>query len=439
MRRAPFLLFAVLLALPVPFAAAQEVPWPTAAHDGSRTGTAAGPSPPYSVAWTAEAPAGGPMAEPVVAEDRIIVLGRTGVAALGADDGSVLWEESRAPGRAGTPAIAGDLVVFAAGTGEETSLVARSLEDGGRAWSIELGAPAFGPPAIADDLLVVGTHDGRLLALDAGSGEERWVFEADGGFDAAPAIGEGVVLAVARRTAVGRSTLLAFDADGGPDVEPRWRFSPPGTAFLSAPAIGDGFAVVGSTEPLVRALGINDGEERWSTPARDAFQSRSIPIAPDDVYAADRTHVTRLDADAGEELWTFQVADLGGLPGGRFNTLETSDVAVIGDAVVVGDAAGELSAIDAGSGHRMWRRDVGEGPLSAPSAGPDALYVSVLGEEGAVVALEEDPSGTLIDEVSPTVLFPGRALLNYAAAAAAVGAAIFLLFGLLLRPREETA
>jgi hypothetical protein len=62
--------------------------------------------------------------------------------------------------------------------------------------------------------------------------------------------------------------------------------------------------------------------------------------------------------------------------------------------------------------------------------------VVTLGEEGGVTAFEHDPEGRLLDEVSPTVLFVGRAILNFVAAAAAVGAVILLLFRFALRPRS---
>ena len=434
MRRAiPFAaLFACALASS---ALGQEAPpWPTAGRDAAHTGSAPGPPAPYREAWTAEAPAGGPMTEPVVAHDRVVVLGRSGVAALGVEDGEVLWEESRVPGIAGTPAIAGDLVVFAAGEGEDASLVARALEDGRRAWSTDLGAQAFGAPATDGELVVVGTNDGRLLALDAATGEERWEHEAPGSFAGAPAMADGVVVAVAGRSATRLSTVYALDADEG---EARWQFSPPVPGLMSAPSIGEGFVVVGTREPLVRAIGLEEGEELWSSPARDLFAPRQIPATPGDVVIADRSHVYRFDAKAGEEAWNFQIADFAPTGAGRFNTLVASSPAVVGDAVLIGDGSGTLSAIDLDGGRRIWRRDLGDGALSAPAAGPEAVYVSVLGEGGAVVALETDPDGRRTNEVSPTVLFPGRAVLNFALAAAVVGGAILLLFGLVLRPRQE--
>jgi hypothetical protein len=50
-----------------------------------------------------------------------------------------------------------------------------------------------------------------------------------------------------------------------------------------------------------------------------------------------------------------------------------------------------------------------------------------------VIGLEHDPAGVLLDEPSPTIVFPLRAILNFILAAAAVGAVAFGLSRLVLR------
>ena len=435
------LLLAILAALylwPSGAAAQEAEPWPMAGHDAGRTGTADGPAPPYAEAWRVEAPAGGPMTSPIVAGGRVVVVGRTGIAAFDATTGETIWEQPRVEGVTGAPAVAGDAVVYAAGGDDGAQLVARSLEDGRRVWSAPLGAPAFSAPAAADGLVAIGTHDGRLLAFEAASGEERWSFEAPGAFDAPPAIGDGLVIGVARRQITQRSTVYAIDAEAGADDGPAWQYTPPLPGFVSGPALGDGFVAVGTGERLVRALGLEEGAERWTGRTRGLFAPRQIPAIPGDVVAADQAYVYRLDAATGEVRWTFQLADLRPLSGGRFNTLVASGPAVVGDTVLIGDGAGTLSAIDLESGRRIAKDVFRGGALSSPSADAAHVYVSILGEEGAVVALEHDPDGRLLSEISPTVLFPGRAVVNFALAAVAVGLVILLVFRVLMRDRRPT-
>jgi outer membrane protein assembly factor BamB len=428
------LLAAVLTLASATAVLAQETSaWPMAGHDAARTGTVAGPSPPYAEVWRVEAPVGGPMTAPIATGDAVVLLGRTGIVALDPADGAILWEVGRSEGVAGTPAVAGDLVIYASGRGEDARLVGRALEDGRRAWSVPLGAPAFSAPAVEGDLLVVGTHDGRLLAFDTATGEERWVFEVFGAFDAAPTIADGLVIAAARGQISRPSILYAIDAEAGPAPGEVWRYSEGIPGLTSGAAAGDGFVAVGMSDQMVRAIGLENGDVRWEAETRDLFVPRQSPATPGDVVAADRSHVYRFDAATGEERWTFQISDLRALSGGRFNTLIPSGLAILGEAVLIGDGTGRLSAIDLDSGHRTWSRDLGDGSLSAPAADGTRVYVSELGEDGSVVALEHDPDARLTDEPSSTVLFPGRALLNFLLAAAGIGAAIVLLFRFAIR------
>jgi outer membrane protein assembly factor BamB len=102
----------------------------------------------------------------------------------------------------------------------------------------------------------------------------------------------------------------------------------------------------------------------------------------------------------------------------------------------MGSASGELSAIDVETGRRVWRRDLGDGAAGPIAVTSDRLYAVTLGEGGSLVALESDTGGSLLDEVSPTVLFARDAVVNFAIAALAVGIAIWLLFRFALRSRS---
>ena len=65
-------------------------------------------------------------------------------------------------------------------------------------------------PAIADGVVYFGTGEGMLYALDAQTGDERWVFETADTIHSSPAIADGTVY-------VGNmeSRLYAVDAANG--------------------------------------------------------------------------------------------------------------------------------------------------------------------------------------------------------------------------------
>jgi outer membrane protein assembly factor BamB len=415
-------------------------PWPMAGRDAVHSGAADGPAPPYRRAWTRRIEFGGPAAGPVVAAGAVVVVAARGVVAVDPDRGTVLWEAERAPGPAGPAAVAGDLVVHATGTGTRSALVARRLQDGREVWRAFTGSAVPGGPTVAGGVVYAGTRGGLVVALDAADGEERWRFETQGGVETSPAVAEGMVLA-ASHDRTGQVTVQAVDAERGGE-DPAWRFSPQGVASFPAEApASDGHSVfVATSDGTIRALGLDGGQEVWTADARDVVSPDQIPAAAGrDLVVADRIHLYLFDPGSGDQRWVFRLADLRLLEDGRANTLSSSSPAVTGDAVLIGDASGLLSAVSLGSGVRVWRGDVGEGPVGAVAVGEGRFFVVSESEEGDLVALEHDPDGRLLHEVSPTVLFPVRALLNFAAAFVVVTAAILTLFRVALRARGRRA
>lgn len=408
--------------------------WPMAGRDAAHTSTIAGPAPPYRVAWELEGDHS-PVSGVAATDEAVIVVTDEDVLALDPTDGAILWEQGRPAGPTGVPAIAGDLVFHARYEGVSGQLAARDLETGELVWQAPLGSAPAGGPTVADDAVFVGTLAGEVLALDSATGEERWRFETLGGVAGAPAASDGVVVAAAYQGSTGRSTVYGIDAEEGAEDGPLWRFAAGPVGPPSAPSIAGGLAYIGTSDLEVRAFELESGAERWSFGSRDGFGPRQIPAAGEALVLADRTHLYRLDPATGRERWTWLLADLSPVAGNRVETLLSSSPAVSGSTVLIGSASGELSAVDVDSSRRVWRRDLGEGAVGPVAVTSDRVYAVTLGENGTLVALENDPSGSLLDEMSPTVLIVEDAIINFAGAAAAVGLAIWLLFRFALRPR----
>jgi outer membrane protein assembly factor BamB len=389
------------------------------------------------VAWEREIGAGGPAGGVAATQDVVVTVTREGVVALDPTGGKVLWERGRSPGSAGVPAISGDLVLHARGEGVSAQVVARDLDTGDLVWQATMGSTPAGGPTPAGELTIVGTGRGEVVALDIFTGEVVWRFETTGGVTGPPAVAEQIVVASAYQASSGTSTVYGLDLSSG--EKPLWQLSPGAVGPPSAPAIRGGRVFVGISDLNVRAIDLEEGSESWTARSRDGFGPRQIPAAGEALVVADRTHVYRLDPGTGEELWAFRVADLLTVEEGRLNTLLSSAPAISGRTVLIGGADGMLSAIDLDSGRRVWRRDLGTGSVGPPAVSGGRIYAVTLGEGGKVVALEHDPDGRLVDEVSPTVLFVGEALLGFAAAAAVIAAAILLVFRFALRPRSAEA
>jgi hypothetical protein len=90
---------------------------------------------------------------------------------------------------------------------------------------------------------------------------------------------------------------------------------------------------------------------------------------------------------------------------------------IAGSGVVVGEATGDVSAIDLTSGERIWRQNVGEGLQLGFAVAPDTIVAARTGPAAGLVAFVADPSGSLIREQSPTIVEPVELGLAWAAAA----------------------
>jgi outer membrane protein assembly factor BamB len=399
-------------------------------RDPGHSATAEGPSPPYRVGWSASVGLGGPVAGPVAAGGVVVIVARSGISALDPATGHVIWSADRAPGPAGEAAISEDTVVHASGSGSKAAVVARGLGDGRERWRAFPGSGVPGAVMLEGDVAYVGTSDGALLGFDVSTGQERFRFEADGAITSSPAVSGGKVLAAWEERAAGRATVRALETTPEePEQAPAWQVSSRPSALTAGVVSADeDTAFVAAGDGTFRALGLSAGDQRWVTGLRDAVAGGQVPAAGSALVAADRLHVSRLDPSTGEEEWSFRLADFRALADDRVNTLSASSPAVSGDAVIAGDATGLASAIDVETGHRVWRADLGPGAVGPAAVDGDRIYLATLGSDGIVVALEHDPQGQRIDEVSATVLSPLRALFNFLVAFVAVSILILALF-----------
>jgi hypothetical protein len=179
---------------------------------------------------------------------------------------------------------------------------------------------------------------------------------------------------------------------------------------------------------MVHSFDAAAGAERWRIPVRVPFSARLVPAVGDRVVLGDLAgNLYGVEAGSGELGWTFRV------PG----DLVLASPILAGGWAVVGDGGGQASAIDLRSGLLGWKRVVGAGPVGAIASDGERLYLAVLGGRGRLVALEHDPQASLLAEPSPTTLFVGRALLNFAIAASALGAALIFLIRWLGSRRTE--
>lgn len=164
-----------------------------------------------------------------------------------------------------------------------------------------------------------------------------------------------------------RATNYAPDAVA-PRTPPAERWRAETGRAVGRTVVADGTAFVPAEDGL-HALRLRDGEERWRAPIRPY----GVAVADGVAYAASRDEplVYAFEADTGDERWRAQTA---------------ADFAVAplpapgGDAVLVGDTDGRVTALAPRTGESRWTFRAFTGVYSL-AAGADRIYVGTTGGE----------------------------------------------------------
>jgi outer membrane protein assembly factor BamB len=176
-----------------------------------------------AVRWRQRLGAG--IGSPTVAGGTVYVVSRDNRAwAISTDVGRIRWEIPTAPAQAlraggAAPAIADGTVIFPFGSGE---LVAARLEGGERAWATAVAGGRLGvaysnisditgDPVVVGNTVYAGNQSGRVVALNASTGQRLWT-ATDGSYSPVLAVG-GSLFFVSDR-----NELIRVDASTGERV-----------------------------------------------------------------------------------------------------------------------------------------------------------------------------------------------------------------------------
>lgn len=198
----------------------------------------------------------------------------------------------------------------------------------------------YSDPLVAGDTVYFSLYlgDGYLFAIDAGTGQSRWMLQRKKGFFSTP-------------TVVGDT--LYVSADGGVvyalDLKAhneRWRFvSPDKSGVMNAPAVTDDAVFFGTEDGTFYALDSRTGGVRWSFEAGQKSYWVTTALEggtafcgtdPGDLYA--------LDTRTGKLVWKFKA------PNGL-----TSAVASQGMVYLTSDN-GDIISLDSRTGARRKAR-----------------------------------------------------------------------------------
>ena len=288
----------------------------TNAQSSHASGHLSGPSTLNRV-WTVDAGSGGSSeaaitSSPIVVQGRVYALDASAqVTAIDASGGSVAWRTDVAPeGESGDDGFGGGL----ASNGNQ---------------------------------IFVTTGFGEVLSLDAASGEIKWRYRASSPFRAAPAVANGLVIAVTRS-----NRGIALTTGGG---QLAWRLdgisASAGLLGGASPAISGGLAVLPFASGEVMGVEMSSGRRIWSA-----------------VLGGARRGLAR-----------SSISDV------------TGDPVIAGRAVITANQSGRMVAIDGQTGRRGWTRSVGSvGPIWAAG---DSVYV--VSDDSTLQRLSLNTGGTI--------------------------------------------
>lgn len=228
-------------------------------------------------------------------------------------------------------------------------------------------------PAIEGDRLYVSNDEGRVLALDANSGDTLWDSEVvktgkqgsrvffwrrkaiDGGLTGGPGVGNGLVVAGGRN-----GEIVALDAETGAE---RWRARAT-SEVITAPLVTPDRIVVRSNDGRVFGLDPADGTRKWvfdrGVPAL-SVRGNGAPVSDGQlVYLGyDDGTVVALRLQDGLVGWTQLVAE----SDGRNELDRMADVdgelALGYQEIYATSFRNQTMAISTANGRPLWNRDVG--------------------------------------------------------------------------------
>jgi outer membrane protein assembly factor BamB len=226
------------------------------------------------------------------------------------------------------PALSsGGMLYTADGNGRVFAINAGS---GKIAWSVNLDKPLSGGVGFGAGLVLVGDLDGRVFALDAASGATLWRKRVKSEVIAAPTTNGSTVI-----VQTFDSRMLGLDAQTGDEL---WQFN------TDAPIL----TLRGSSSPVMAGDTVVTG-----------FPNGKI-IA--------------LNADDGGQLWENRIA----VPKGRTELERMVDIygspVIVGDVVYATSYQGRVAALSRGTGRALWYQDISS--YRQPGFGSDQVFVT---------------------------------------------------------------
>lgn len=305
--------------------------------------------------WNADAGSPVVFASPVIADGRVFLGSDAGrLIARDVATGRQLWSFQTGEALRGSPAVAGGLVFT--GGGLNGGILALDVTTGKQRWQVPTPGrlTVYTTPSVVGGVVyaVTGPTSDRadtVFALDAATGRQLWATDVGTSVFAGPAVGDGLVI-------VGNADdgkLIALDAATG---EPRWTYTRTGDYFIGGASIVGGAVYIATTDGngggSMLALDAASGALRWENSTHGDGQGSTPAVYGDLVIAGSHGlgFVAAYDAATGKAVWHYGV-----------NGAVSASVLVTDDGYVIGGSQLDrrIWALDAATGDLVWQAAAG--------------------------------------------------------------------------------
>ena len=272
------------------------------------------------------------------------------------------------------------------------------------AWQRHVSGGGSTRATVADGTVFAASDDGALHALDAQTGETRWVGQTAIGLPTSPVVANGTVLLhVAGR-------LYAFDAEcasGGATCAPRWS-ARTGGGNEAEPTVVDGTVYVVATPGGIKAFPVECNAQcgfLWSAPDLEGHQARTVAVSDGVVWDSSSHALTAFPTACGSGGATCQALIADVAPDGADLA---SPPAVANGVLYVGASDGRLFAVptvcaSGGSCDPLWEAQTGGAIAATPLVVGNRVYAA--SSDGLLYAF---PSGCADAGASCPALWVGR-------------------------------
>jgi outer membrane protein assembly factor BamB len=290
-------------------------------------------------------------------------------------------------GVGGGVAFANGTIYVASGLGK---MVALNAQTGELIWARQTRVPLNSVPTVDNGRVFVISDDNELFALNANTGEVLWsyqgIIETASMLTApAPAVVDDVVIAP-----FSSGELIALRVQNGGVL---WQDSLSSTARLTplaslndisgGPAVADGYVIASAQSGVMTAFDLRTGQRVWSQPAG----SLSIPLIAGDVVFTTTTtgQVAAMSKLDGTVLWIQQLESFQNAKKRKKRTVWIGPV-LAGNRLVVASSQGDVTLLDPRSGTIMKEMSVKAPVFVPPVIANETVYL--LTDEAKLVAFK---------------------------------------------------